>query len=125
MCKIVKSGPLCPRRQNLVLSAAKEVSLPELLLPLSATQDADKDTSEVITGALMLHGIKTDEEISRQATTLHVRLCSTVDSIKEFTTSRARANINFICKGPKERKKERKKENHYIDRPRTKKSLPM
>jgi hypothetical protein len=94
-CKIAKSRALFPRRQNKVLSAAKEVSLPELLLPLSATQDADKDTSEVITGALMLHGNITHSEMLAKATTLHVRLCSTADSTKAFTTSRTRSEINL------------------------------
>jgi hypothetical protein len=56
------------------------VSLPELLLPLSATQDVGKDTAEVITGALKLHGIDADAKMLEKAATLHVRVCLTTDS---------------------------------------------
>jgi hypothetical protein len=74
MCKIVMSGRVCPQRKSQSGSAAEEVSLPELLLPLSATQDAGQDTSEVITGALKVHSINPDAKMMARATTLHVRL---------------------------------------------------
>jgi hypothetical protein len=74
MCTLVASRSMSPRRQRRSRSAAEEVSLPELLLPLSATQDVGQDTSEVITGALQLHSINPDAKMMARATTLHVRL---------------------------------------------------
>jgi hypothetical protein len=74
MCKIVMSGNLSPQRHSKSGSAAEEVSLPELLLPLSATHDVGQDTSEVITGALKVHSINADAKMMARATTLHVRL---------------------------------------------------
>jgi hypothetical protein len=80
MCKLVMSGSLSPQRQSQNRSAVEEVSLPELLLPLSATQDVGKDTAEVITGALKLHGIDADANMLEKAATLHVRVFLTTDS---------------------------------------------
>jgi hypothetical protein len=74
MCTLVMSRSMSPRRQSRSRSAAEEVSLPELLLPLSATQDVGQDKSEVITGALKLHSIDPDAKMMARATTLHVRL---------------------------------------------------
>jgi hypothetical protein len=73
MCSLVTSGSLSPRRLRQSRTAVEEVSLPELLLPLSATQDVGKDTSEVITGALKLHSCTANAKMLATATTLHVR----------------------------------------------------
>jgi hypothetical protein len=95
MCKIVVSGTLSPQRQKQAGSEVEEVSLPELLLPLSATQDVGKDTSEVITGALKLHRINADAKMLAQATTLHVRNFLTCDSCKAKFTSEFPTLIGF------------------------------
>jgi hypothetical protein len=82
MCTLVIKPSSSPQLQSQSGSAAEEVSLPELLLPLSATQDVGQDTSEVITGALKVHSVNAGAKMMARATTLHVRLfMSTANNI--------------------------------------------